>query len=763
MAYLVQQTRVSSLTVGGVDFTNSLVDWVASDLSANRNGYITTTGTLTLGQNPGGTEISDYDRDLFKRGTPVILTMQEPGGAAYRHPRGLLYVLSASYNIEAEVLEVDLGCRIALAVLTDDYSDLLPLAPIPLDKAQENIQSIGASFTVAGKYLYQDNQGDLITGIFFDGDDSSGVAAGEWVSVLGETAISVSPLAGGQAIPDRIKLSYSSPTDGLPVDGTGKVDIVETTSNYFVSYPAVTYVREPGETCQVVGPDGRVSEISCIVQKGGSKETQRPPKTSGCGNTPPPPEGSNPDKDSGTAHCSEGWVSSPAPVFIPVVKVETSRTEYGAPGGQVSRVFTETWGPAIEVNQQYFADKFAYCKSIYAYKCVPNGACPFEGQNNIRQSYSETTYYYGEANELVEVVQDDYATTLSAAQPFNWRFGSDNGVPQGFNGNLSQTNMYRYQRQQIFYKQEDNTNVQETFVYTSMASRGVGITAAPLDALQGIETSQRRLSTTITTLDIRPDSVNTITTNTSERRTDLILHKDTYLTPPNSAGPYVVEESMPLPLLYETEEEIQDAVGVYSNYITRFYKGDLYGLQIAEGLRSDIVTNWRPGMPFRYADNQNNKVGAYRMDSCSWGVTPSEAVVITDAVWIGDSTGTLTIGNNLVGDSRPDMGSGTQPPAAVDGPPAIIGDNVFQSYYEEIDVHIWTDLNMFSYGNDGVVPPIPSDLEFVMEPTSTIFCDGTIVQAGDVLATTATGGIPLEYAGNLLVDTATVVDADLFA
>ena len=120
MGYLVQKTRASQLTVGGVDYTSSFVSLQVSDVSAFKNGLMTTSGTLVLGQRPGGSDIEDYDRNIFKRGTVVILDITEPGGAAYRHPRGYLYVISVSYNVEVEQLEIAVGCRLALAFLTDD-------------------------------------------------------------------------------------------------------------------------------------------------------------------------------------------------------------------------------------------------------------------------------------------------------------------------------------------------------------------------------------------------------------------------------------------------------------------------------------------------------------------------------------------------------------------------------------------------------------------------------------------------------------------
>ena len=170
MGYLVQKTRAASLTIGGQDYTASLVELQVSDVSAFKNGLITTSGTLVLGQRPGQSDIQDYDRNIFKRGTLITLDVTEPGAAAYRHPRGHLYVLTVSYDVEAEQLIIDVGCRLALAYLIDDASTVLPLVPIPLDPAQQTIQNCSASFASAGMVLYQDNQGNLQSRKFFGTD-----------------------------------------------------------------------------------------------------------------------------------------------------------------------------------------------------------------------------------------------------------------------------------------------------------------------------------------------------------------------------------------------------------------------------------------------------------------------------------------------------------------------------------------------------------------------------------------------------------------
>lgn len=750
MSYLANTTRVSSLTIGGTDYTAAFVEFQASDSSAYKNGCIVTTGSLKLGQVPGSYDVSDYDRNDFKRGVPVILDLVEPGGSSYRHPRGYLYVISSAYDVEAEQLEIELGCQLSLAALTDDVSELLPLVPITLDTAQKTFSNISACFASAGQFIYQDNQGALQTGEYFDGDSLSGVAAGQWISVLGVTTLSAQPLTGTGAIPDLIKLSYRVPSDSVAINNKGYVDTVVDISDYFVQYPAIVYTRINTGT-------GDLSQAF-------SYTTTRSTSTSTCGNTPPKPSGA-----SDNVTCSEDYEVARTSEHIPARRTRTTVTYYDGPAGQVSRIYEETNGLAIEANAQYYADQYAYCRATYASGCDPNGSCPLYGAKTIPLGYMETVNRYGAANELVETVMDTYVTRLSAANPEDWRSGVVNGVPQDFNATLSETEMYRLSRVITTYFQQENSNTQETVTYQSLSTRGAGYNGS-LDALNGIKTTNRRISTTTATLDIAPDRVNTPTTDVTELSSELILSSPGYINPPSASGPYVLEEQIPVPLLFNTQAEIDSTVATYENYIVRFVKGDTYGIQIAESLRSDIVSGWAPNMPFRYYDAANNRLIALRMDATTWGVSREESSLVTNGMWIGYSNGTVTIPENLVGNSQPDMtippgqgGTPTSPTAVV--PPSVDNETAVDSgnlaWIVNVEINLSTQ--MVAFGNDGVVPILPSDLNVSTSFSFACYVDGIIVAPGDLLATESNGSIPLNAGGQLVVVGATIIDANLFS
>ena len=650
----------------------------------------------------------------------VTLDMEEADGSVYRHPRGYLYVISVAYDTEQERLVVELGCRLSLAYLTDKADSILPLVPVPLDPAQRTVQNCSASFAAAGMVLYQNNQGQLVSRKFFGNDSSAGIEAGSWVSVLGESALSVSPLAGTGAIPDEIDLSYQVPEGLLSDDNQGKVDITTETSNYFLNYPATVWTRVPDPR-----PTGTI-RIPSIVRP----STPSPSSTTSCGQAPSPPKPGGTTVSPGGVQnfylCTDLWTTERTNVYLPAVRVATSETHYNGPAAQTSLVEQTTVGPQLEANPGYFSDKYGFCVAIYGNACNPGGSCQYYGLDEVTLSKQITYYEYGgDANELVRTIQDTYQTRLSAYTPEEWRSGVSNGVPQDFNNNLANDTALSFFPRNHRYYQQNNSNVQLTTTYTSVTSRGVGPTSMSIDALNGIVTSVRRESEPHDP-QYCPGYGKYTYTATDEKLTTILLNTSSYTSPPAEAGKYVLEESVPVPLLSEDVNQIEDWVSDYSEYLKRFVKGDIYGLQIAESMRPEIVADWYPGAPFRYADTANNKIMAMRMDACSWGVTQDEAIVVMNGIWNGFSSGTLVIGSNLVGNSLPDMtpgfGAGIDaiggnpnggqnppqpspiPPAPPSSPPEIDNDVVGESFSFIVEVNMYLDTSMFSYFPDGCAP-----------------------------------------------------------
>lgn len=909
MAYLVNQTRVSSLIIGGVNYTDNLISFSVTDSSAYKNGIVQTSGSLILGEIPAGSSLGDYDRKIFKRGTIVTLDLEDPETSAIvRHPRGYMYVIAAGYSAESGSLELSIGCRLTLAALTEEVGEILPLVPVPLEPERQDFGNCSASFSSAGQCLYQDNQGVLQVVTFFDGDVNDSVAAGEWTSVLGVTALSASPMLGGSAIPDTLLLSYQVPTGAIGTNELDKIDETVTDSYYFLNYPTTSFTRVSSGLSSVT------SVSSTYISTG---------QTSGCGNSPGEPEG-NPD----LITCNEGYRVEQEPVILPAESQEISRTYYSGPSSQSARSTTEKYGPAVELNGQYFSDLFAYCRYTWATACNPNGSCAYDGMERILQSYSESYNYYGASGELVQTIQDSYSNILTAAQQFDWRAGVVDGVPKefrtinyingttqstirvgggtslyyrskattrsqvdtqngfyyidnnriylskfdsngvrttgssfpfgalrqvtgvnpdqdptctwaleeflgvvstikrykltcnypsmyvstdpeslwpvkirinkwilynysndGYNayidyldelpegGSLSlhqsSTNVsvtspngvfFRDQRTVTDYLYSGDGNIQTTTTYNSNTSNNIGIYRGSLDALEGIKTVQRRISRTITANPIAPDRVSSSSSATVEQTSEYPVFVSTYQESVDPSGPYVVRESIPVPLLFANTETLAGIVETYSNYLIRFIKGDALGYTIGESLRPEIIENWRPGMPFRYCDQEKAKILALRMDSSSWGVSANESAVVTNGVWIGNSDGTLSLPSNLSGNSTPSLDEDPPtPPAGPAAPPSVINENYASSGPISLvfTVSIGTQV-LLPFDESQSITSVSVPLEVDLYTTFVCFMSGLVVAPGNLLGTTSTGSVPISANGSLVTAGATIIISELF-
>jgi len=825
MTYLINTSGAASVTIGGVDYTSSLREFTCSDSSANRNGFVVTTGEVVLGKTLGGFNPKDYDRNAFRRGQVVIIDVVAEG-TTVRHPRGYLYVISTTYDVASETMTVSVGCQIALCTLTDNIEPLLPLAPTPLDPARQNIQAVQASFQADGSYLFQNNQGQLVANRFFGGDTAGNTAPGEWVSVLGQSTVDVAPLSAGSIIPDEISLTYAVPTGALAGDFTGKVDESLSDSYYFLDYPAISFARAAGdeapgvETIEVgdgvvvtvnrTGGDDNPSNTGSLDTVGNA---YTPPggdagtavsaggRQSSCGNVAAPSAGA-----SGPGSCNEGYETVQQAVFLPARRKTYQITYFDGPAGQQNRSVSDTYVPAVEVQGGYYADKFAACRFTWSDGCNPNGNCPYDGMDLVLASRVITTTEFGPANEVVKTETDTYETLLGAASTADWRSGSVGGNPVDFRSDLKPYAMFLSKRVTETYSKDGDRNIVTQVQLDSMVSRKGGdgnrqsewaqaltydgrpqemldrqtmqptISVGPVftnipdvDALSnGIETKRVQTSVTTATIPLLPDSVNSSTTAVQDKMDTLIVSTGRYEPLPEGVGPYVLEERAPVPFLYTTQAEIDAAVGIYGDYILGFTKGDAFGLSIVESLRKDIVNNWRPGMPMRFSDVDGGVVQAMRMDACQWGVTLNESFVGFNGIWQGTSNGTVTVTSNVQGNTTP---GGSPAPDPGPGPSIEITDETAVdggSYIIVVQQNMNLTANIAGAGPGGrpIVPNNPPGLDglnTINLNTMVSYVAGVVAGPGGVLATAGNGSIPVEYNGSLITSVGAIVINDVFA
>jgi hypothetical protein len=749
MARLTNPTRRYQLLIDGVDYSTKMISWQVSDSSANKNGIIQTQGEVILGEIVGGNSLEDYDRNLFKRGATVILNVYKPGaGSPTRHPRGYLYVITTGYSPESSSLSVKIGCKLTLAAITDDPSSVVSLVPIPLEEDRQDLSNCAASFAAAGKVLYQDNQGNLVSRTFFGGDGYSTAASGLWTAVMGQTTIGVSPMLGGNALPDILELSYSVPDQGLGPNETD-YEKIETDSFYPTKYPGFAFERINGTT-----------------GIGDSNVTTTTPSTSSCGNAP-----GTPAEALGLPSCTEGFYTAQYTPMVDVKSRETNETWYLGPAGQVSRTVSTQRGPGVEVNSQYYADRYAYCKYTYASACNPTGSCPFYGATTedtfIIKGYTvvENTYG-GEANELIKTVTDEYVNILSLAKEDDWRSGIENGIPQDYRTISADPLIHSKRLIEKFTQSTGSVTIKEEISYESPPDSGISIGEANLNCLgpYGVKTKKKFITTKTTGKPIAPDIVKTPEVSTKEESIELPVFTSTY-TGPSEAGPYKIKESMPIPLL--VEGTIDSYVNTYADYLVRFIKGDAYGVNVTETLRNAVIDSWYPGMPFYLSDPEKGKILSLRMDATVWGVSGEEALMVTNGIWIGDSLGTLVAAGNVTGNTTPVIPEETVPPIppVIPQEPTVTGgENVYNGplSFPVITIETGTEIEMTFPGLNGVlslIDDVESDLNF----TTVLSVLGFSLQPGNLLTLEMDGKLPVAANGSLITGNPTVIDPDLFA
>lgn len=901
MAYLVQNTRPFSVTIGNTTVTDRFTSYTCSDSSAFRNGIITTTGTLTLSTPWDGDPYSDYSNVEFARGEMVRIVIQYPDGTTGIHPRGLVRVMECSYAPESETTVIEIGCELAYRKLTNNIPGLFKYVGRELKTPEKTFEGISAALAAQGRYIYATPSGTIrLTDVLRD-------AGSGFVSIRGTTALNVSPLLGVAPVPDRLKVRYnveeevsseveqdgdseSDPvklTDYLdipplklildPIEPTTREDgsdlengdswfdadlgelfrwdedewiteedwddlyeeeeedgeqdeffrgteTYESESTYFIRYPGVTFVETSPET-KDLEQIGSAIENSDIT----NGEDLVPEDTS-CGAVPERPDlpkrnENDPQTETTTTvkhTCYSFYKVNKAAVFLPAKRKDVTTSVYSNEFGTLEYEETLTYGPLIEVNSNYFADKYAYCKNVYAHPCNPSGGCSYYGavENDAFQLIEKNTteYIYSEEGEVLETIQDRYLTELAAGVRTDWRatsleVGDQNGgvSDEGFDNSFadSHLNLFRYQRVHVKNVKNKVGNridqYQDTTTYTSVVARNPGLYSSrgggkrDIDALKGIVTTTRNRRQ-YNADQFQPPRLEEPVPDLVPRELDLPFNDlgeldfelpqfDLDFELPDFGFDFedelnfdplqldweapVLEEQEEIPGLIEadSEEELEELVETYAAVYEAFIEGESKGLALSESLRKDLTTDWYPTRKLTYYDERHDRLLAMRMDASSWSMDAESAVVTTTALWMNGLTGTVNIPDNVKGNATPDMNDGAPTPPDSDGNstdeddfPSVTNeepDGVTYRYKVLVKIHLGAPVTFV--GGSGVSPEPDPEQDYTSGIHLAIAVEGLVGAPGSFVSGGVDGGLPVDYNGSLVVDATNIVTADLFA
>lgn len=685
--YVNKNGGIASLTIGGVQLADSLVSFLCSDSSGREEGYVKTEGVITLKQRPGGFSIEDYDRTIFERGSIVLIDIKDSDNNAVRHPRGYLRVIKTLYNASNEQLTVEVGCKLAYSEFVDEVTeDMKALVELVVPPSREDYINIGKAVAANSQIIYQDNQGVLQTIKMFEDDTISSTAPGKWVSVRGVTTVGIqsldsrTPIDEGESddknefdepIPDVFDDDYTEPILGddeidleyeeeeEDTDDQDLGDFTETTSVYPLNYPIVFITRKPKDDENPF--DDSEPETPANEEDENGDPIPTTPRDLSCptDNTDDATETPVTEEEDGNpTSCNlDNFESLREPYWVTATSVEVSRTEYEGPAKQQSYSESIRTGPAVEANNQYYADLYHNCVQVNSSTCKPNGNCGIDkGMATVTLSKNTTRYIYNQTDgSLQKTIQEQWAPRIAGAQTFDWRAGKENNQVKGFRTPDRHLDLYRFAATvtEYIYAGPYTQTIETQYVSATTRESGISGESKLIDAYNGIKTVVSRISSsgglTASNDPERPDT---------ERSPEIETVTKTVTIPrsnPNKKATTKSKTAMPFPIFRPLDGSDPSVttgsiVTEYVKYIYFWFIGESKGLRITEAMRDDILTDWKPNQPFRYVDVQRNKAIAMRGSAWAWGVTPEESVVSVDGLFMGIiEDPDLFIPNNLLG------------------------------------------------------------------------------------------------------------------
>ena len=164
----VNTSRAVYVYINGIGVSDYLISGELSDDSVYTNSVITTTGTITLG---GSSSVLDFDRSLYPIGSTVSIWAQLDNGEVALHPKGTLYVINSTINIEERTISLEVGCSLAfIADKEDSYAAAVSLlfdqmlgsetkSSFVVDN--RDLSTLSNLLEVEGSIIYQDQYGNI--------------------------------------------------------------------------------------------------------------------------------------------------------------------------------------------------------------------------------------------------------------------------------------------------------------------------------------------------------------------------------------------------------------------------------------------------------------------------------------------------------------------------------------------------------------------------------------------------------------------------
>lgn len=234
---LINTTAKNRVWINGIDVTTAVIRGSVTDDSAIGAAIVATNGDIECSNYAGTQNMLDIDRSTFPVGSEVIIATELPNGNIVRHPRGLLYVMNSTVNIEERTINFKVGCSLALLAENENaypaaVEQLWAFASSEIlatcDIETQDLSTLNTVLIADGKALYQNQYGQIWAVDLFetgaggapavvvtDKHTAINIAATEDPSVIAPSGYKV--LASyGIFRPKDVKDGTSDPQDGDP-------------------------------------------------------------------------------------------------------------------------------------------------------------------------------------------------------------------------------------------------------------------------------------------------------------------------------------------------------------------------------------------------------------------------------------------------------------------------------------------------------------------------------------------------------------------
>lgn len=165
---LVNTTAKIKIYINGQDYSDFLIEGNLSDDSAYSTNIVTTKGSITLGGDPS---ILDFNKTKFPLGSKVTIYAKLSNGSFAKIPRGHVYVLNSTMDLQQRLTTLEVGCSLAYLNSRPEHFQneikglmqrFIPSSTLDSFVIDDfNLSALQTLLEIDGKVIFQDAWGNI--------------------------------------------------------------------------------------------------------------------------------------------------------------------------------------------------------------------------------------------------------------------------------------------------------------------------------------------------------------------------------------------------------------------------------------------------------------------------------------------------------------------------------------------------------------------------------------------------------------------------